>query len=97
MGYFYFTTASSVGGQYIVSLAVTGAGRKNFTSASTAVRLTSANGPLPAPKVIKCIFGNSGGFMIVTFDSPTDLGGQTTGLFRCSLLIDYVGADVALW
>ena len=97
MGYFYFNTASSVSGDFIVSLVLTGPGSKNFTSTSTAVRLTSITGPLPAPKVIKCMFGNSGGFMMITFDTPTDLGGQTSSFFKCSLLISYPGSDVALW
>jgi hypothetical protein len=35
----------------------------------------------PAPKLMSCIFDNTGGFLIATFDSPTDEAGVTTSTF----------------
>ena len=96
-GFFYLNTQSSVSGRFLIQLSISGAHYRNYTSDSTIVDILSLDQPLPAPKLLSCLFSNNGGSLIVTFDTATDLGGITAATWSCSLMFTFTGSDVAIW
>ena len=96
-GMFYLTASNSLAGDFMLSLAVTGLSQSNFTSPSAVVHIVSAVEPLPAPKFVSCVFGNSGSFMSITFDKPTDQAQMNAMSFNCSLLLEFQYASLATW
>ena len=96
-GSFYISTKSSVSGSFQVQLAISGVNYKNYVSTSVAVSILSLNQPLPAPQLVSCFFSDSGGSIIVTFDSATDLGGITAATWSCSLMFTFTGSNSAIW
>ena len=96
-GVFYISTQSSVSGNFQVQLALSGAASGNYTSTSAVVNILSQDQPLPAPKLMECVFSDSGGSIVITFDSATDLGGIMTATWPCSQMFTFKGSDVAIW
>lgn len=96
-GVFYISTQSSVSGNFQLQLVVSGATSMNYTSASAVVSILSLDQPLPAPVLMQCIFSDSGGSIVIIFDSATDLGGIITATWPCSLMFTFKGSDVAIW
>ena len=44
------------------------------------------------PSIVKALFADSGSYILVIFDSPTDLGGSSTS-FQCSMLFQFTGVS----
>jgi hypothetical protein len=69
----------------------------NYTAPTASVTVVDSEGSLAAPKLVSCGFDNTGGFLIATFDSPTDEAGVATTSFACSALFLFRGSDAMTW
>ena len=88
-GQFYITAASTVSGDFVVSLEISGQDRFKFTTARTRVNIMSISQPLSAPFIESCKFDKSGGYVIVNFDKPTDQAGITADTWPCGQLLEF--------
>jgi hypothetical protein len=96
-GYFFITASVATSQKFTISLALSGYGKNNYTASTASVTVMGSGMAPPAPKLISCIFDNTGGFLIATFDSPTDEAGVTTSTFACSALFTFRGSDSMSW
>jgi hypothetical protein len=96
-GYFFITASVAASQKFVISLALSGNSNKNYTAPTASVTVLDSGESPAAPMLVSCIFDNTGGFLIATFNSPTDEGGVTTSSFACSALFLFRGSDAMTW
>ena len=101
-GQFYLNALKSVNGSYVIDLMIQGSARAQYirggstaVKASTAVVVLSSSQPLPAPRLLGAMFANSGGYVVISFDTATDQAGILDNTWLCTRLFSFVGASVA--
>ena len=95
-GQFFLNALPFIKGSYVIDLRVQGsASSQYFGGASTAVTVLSSSQPLPAPRLLSVIFANSGGYVVISFDTATDQGGISDNSWSCDRLFTFIGASIA--
>ena len=95
-GQFFLNASPFVKGSYVIDLRVQGsASSQYFGRASTAVTVLSSSQPLPAPRLLGAVFANSGGYVMISFDTATDQAGILDNSWSCDRLFAFVGASLA--
>ena len=103
-GRFYLSSKQSYEGKYSLVLDIIAV--NNTAPAQTApssspafapstwpIRLLSPLSLVPAPDIVSAIFSESGQAVIISFDSPTDMGGITSANWTCSALFTFNAAS----
>ena len=83
-GYFY--------GQFLLDLKLSGSSLNDYDSSQVTVNVLSSVSPIPAPSIHKAIFSDSGGFIVIQFDSATNFAGVSTPFWPCSSLFEFSDA-----
>lgn len=83
-GYFF--------GQFLLDLKLSGSSLNDYDSSQVTVNVLSAVSPIPAPSIHKAIFSDSGGFIVIQFDSTTNFAGVSTSFWPCSSLFEFSDA-----
>eukprot|EP01035_Chromulina_nebulosa_P018564 gene18563-24287_t len=74
-GNFILSGSTQISGNYTVTLNFTGVDSLRYVAPNLHVMFISANSSLPAPILQSAKFSDSGGIIIVSFNSPTNEGG----------------------
>ena len=99
-GRFVILTGSSMSGYITVGLEIEAGSINNdaadeFEPQSLSLFVLSSADRIPAPAMTSGTFSNSGGYVLIEFDSRTDGGGLLASTsWRCSALFVFAGADV---
>ena len=101
-GQFYLYALKSVNGSYVIDLLIQGSARAQYIGgasttikASTTVVVLSSSQPLPAPRLLGAMFANSGGYIVISFDTATDQAGILDNTWSCARLFTFIGANLA--
>jgi hypothetical protein len=82
---FFLSAYAYVKGVYVIDLVVGGAAKGlYFGRTSQQVTVLSSSQPLPAPRLVGAVFADSGGYVTVTFNTPTD---QVCAILRLYKLV----------
>ena len=95
-GQFYLYALPLVKGSYVIRLRVQGsASAQYYGGVSTAVTILSSSQPLPSPRFLGGMFANSGGYVVISFDTATDQAGIVDNTWSCDRLFSFIGASLA--
>ena len=101
-GQFYLHARKLVNGSYVIDLLIQGSaiaqyigGASTTIKASTVVAVLSSSQPLPAPRLLGAVFANSGGYIVVSFDTATDQAGIVDNSWSCARLFTFTSANLA--
>ena len=98
-------TASVLGGQFIltapstftgicdVTFLISGRSALEYTSETYTVEILSSISKIPAPDMESCRFTDSGQYITIRFNSPTDNGGFVASEWPCSSFFSFINAD----
>jgi hypothetical protein len=82
-------------GTYRVSVAIAGPSASEYEvvyANGMFINITDGDSPSPPPVVLGAVFSSSGESLIVRFSTPSNNGGLS-GVFKCSLLLDFGAAS----
>lgn len=86
-------------GSVNIDLLVTGTSSYEFVKAANtsfnriSVIILSTASPLPAPRLLKSVFSDSGGSAAILFDSPTNIGKISLSSWSCDNVFFFLGAS----
>jgi REJ domain len=89
---FYLSAPASMSGNCTIAFAVVGPSASQFNSLNTTIQMLSTVSKIPAPKLLSSRFSDSGQAVVISFDSPTDMGGIATTTWPCSTLFSFTNA-----
>jgi REJ domain len=94
-GQFVLSADASIGGNYSISLSLSGADAIYYSSRKSTVQLLSPSALLPAPSLSSVQLSDSGQTVLVSFNSPTDKGGILDATWQCDRLFSFVSASLS--
>ena len=96
IGQFFLNAYPIVKGSYLIDLMIRGSARSQYYSGTRiAVTVLSSSQPLPAPRLLGAMFANSGGYVVISFDTATDQAGILDNSWSCDRLFTFVSANLA--
>jgi len=92
-GSFILSASPLLEAVYQIVLTPGGGNGANFANVSTTTSVINTATIKPTPTLLSAIFTETGGSMVLTFDSATNRAGITTTTFPCTDLLSFIGAD----
>jgi REJ domain len=89
---FYLSAPATMSGNCTIAFAVVGPSASQYKSYNTTIQMLSTVSKIPAPKLLSSRFADSGQAVVISFDSPTDMGGISTTTWPCSTLFSFISA-----
>lgn len=89
---FYLSAPASMSGNCSITFVAVGRSAFQYTSFNTTIQMLSTVSKIPAPKLLSSRFSDSGQAVVISFDSPSDLGGIKTTTWPCSSLFSFTSA-----
>ena len=93
---FYISAPAGMSGNCTIGFVAAGPSASQYTSYNTTIRMLSMVSKIPAPKLVSSRFTDSGQAVVISFDSPSDLGGIVTTTWPCSALFSFTSAASTL-
>lgn len=89
-GSFYIKASPVLSSEFVIVLQLSGSSRNEYTSQRIPITVLNSFTPPPAPMLRGAMFSDSGGYVVILFDSATNKAGLSSGVaWPCSSLFNF--------